>query len=46
MIKCGVYLNKGRIVVLAAFLPMALALLNCERVLIRLNQNPQAAAYA
>ena len=35
--KCGIYLNRGRLIVLIAFAPMAVALLNCENFLILIN---------
>eukprot|EP00347_Sterkiella_histriomuscorum_P017802 403347935 len=44
--KCGVYLNRGRVVVIAAFIPMIMMILMCERVLLFIGQSPQAASYA
>jgi multidrug resistance protein, MATE family len=44
--KVGVYLNRGRFIGLIAFIPQALIILNCERVLLFLRQDPLASSYA
>lgn len=44
--KVGVFLNRGRFLVLLVFIPMIVFLLCCERVLLFLGQDPRAAAFA
>jgi MATE family multidrug resistance protein len=44
--KVGIYLNRGRFVAIIAFIPMTLLMLNCERVLLILRQEPKVAEYA
>lgn len=46
MRKCGVFLNRGRAIGLIIFIPQFFMLLNCERVLLLLGQDPNAARYA
>jgi MATE family multidrug resistance protein len=46
MHKVGVYLNRGRYIGLMCFIPQAFLLMNCERALLMLGQDPQASAYA
>ena len=46
MRKCGVYLNRGRAIVLVSLIPMFAAILSCERVLILIGQDPKASHYA
>ena len=43
---CGEYLNRGRLVITALFIPMALALSFSEQILILLGQNHQVSFYA
>ncbi|TNV80526.1 hypothetical protein FGO68_gene15533 [Halteria grandinella] len=44
--KVGIYLNRGRFIGLAFFIPQALLMLNCERILLLLGQDSAASAYA
>lgn len=44
--KVGVILNRGRFIVLLTMVPMTFIMLNCERVLVFLKQDPTAAKYA
>ena len=38
--KCGIYLNKGRVVTTLVFIPLALVLLLCEDFLLLIKQDP------
>lgn len=38
--KVGIFLNRGRFIVLIAFIPMIFIIMNCENVLLLLNQDP------
>ena len=43
---CGVYLNRGRFVLLCSFIPVAVILSNAQYILVAIGQNPQVANYA
>jgi Na+-driven multidrug efflux pump len=44
--KCGVYLNRGRIISLVAFIPITIALLLCEQFMVAIGMDPVASFYA
>jgi len=46
MYLCGVYLNKGRIIITIIFVPIVLILLLSDRILISLGQDQMSAYYA
>ncbi|CDW80289.1 na+-driven multidrug efflux pump [Stylonychia lemnae] len=46
MRKCGVYLNRGRIITLMCYIPMVFSILMCERVLLFIGQDPAASRFA
>jgi len=43
---CGVYLNRGRIIVACSFIPTSILLLNCKSILIGLGQHEMTSHYA
>ena len=44
--QCGIYLNRGRIVLLGLLLPLMLILLYTEKFLLMLNQDPSVSKLA
>ena len=38
--ECGNYLNRGRIVVFAVYIPSMVITLNCENILVAMKQDP------
>ena len=44
--QCGVYMHRGRFIVTCLFVPLTFVLMNAEKLLISLKQDPQVAAYA
>lgn len=38
--KCGVYLNRGRVIALVAFIPILIALLMCETFMLFIGMDP------
>ena len=44
--KVGIILNKGRFIVFVAFIPMTALMVNCERILVLIDQDPEASHYA
>ena len=43
---CGVYLNRGRFILIAAFIPVIFILHHTEQILIYIGQNPVVAMHA
>ena len=43
---CGIYLNRGRFVVLLTFIPLVALLCNTENILVLINQNAEIAKYS
>ena len=43
---CGVYLNRGRFLMTALFLPIMIVLMNTERILVYIGQDPSVSNYA
>ena len=43
---CSLYLNRGRVIVLLAFVPIGLALINTENILLAIGQDPKTSYYA
>ena len=43
---CGVYLNRGRFILIAAFIPVIFILHHTEQILIFIGQNPVVAMHA
>ena len=43
---CGVYVNRGRLINLAMFVPLALILSFSESILVQFGQDAQVSAYA
>lgn len=46
MLRCGILLNRGRMILLVMFIPIAIIVLCIERILIGLGQDPEVANYA
>jgi MATE family multidrug resistance protein len=44
--KCGIYLNRGRVVAIMAFIPIVMILLMCEKFFLAIGMDPQASHYA
>ena len=44
--KCGIYLNRGRVVAILAFIPIIVILLLCEEFMLAIGMDPQASHYA
>lgn len=43
---CGVYLNRGRYVILLSFIPISIILFFVDRALIFIGQDPEVSKYA
>jgi MATE family multidrug resistance protein len=43
---CGVYLNRGRFVLLCAFVPVVIMLFQCESILTKIGQDASVSKYA
>ena len=44
--NCGILLNRGRLVVLFAFIPIIIILFNSQSILVAFGQNLEVAQYA
>lgn len=44
--KCGIYLNRGRVVAIIAFMPILIALLLCEDFMLVIGMDKRASYYA
>ena len=44
--KCGVYLNRGRVIAMLAFIPIIAVLLLCEQFFLVIGMDPAASHYA
>ena len=42
---CGVYRNRGIVVVTLLFIPISAILINCDKILITFGQHKEVAAY-
>jgi len=42
---CGVYLNRGRLILILVYIPITIILLQAERILLAVGQDPEVAKY-